>query len=181
MWLALRLFSVWVAVASFDSCAAQPLNAAQSETPEAYIAAHGGTLAPAGSLEIDGRRMSCGRWPTVLDPDYNDFGGAHSAFIVLNPQLFVGLATPVKLWIFSHECAHQNVGKDEVKADCAAVQRGRREGWLTDAGLEKICEFMRPARQDQQHFNGVQRCELMRKCLAGEPRKQKVNRPTAQP
>ena len=145
---------------------AQPLNALQpGPSPEAYIAWHGGTLVPAGQIEIDGRRMTCGKSPTVLDPHHNDFGGARSGFLILNPQLFVGLATPVKLWIYSHECAHQTVGPDEVKADCVAVQRGRREGWLTASGFEQICEFMRPARQDRQHFNGVHRCELMRQCF----------------
>jgi hypothetical protein len=174
---------VWV-VAAFlcNPCAAQPLNSVQPGlAADAYIASIGGTLAPAGSLEIDGRLMTCGRYPTVLDPDYRDFGGAHPGFLVLNPRLFGGLATPVKLWIFSHECAHQSVGTDEVKADCAAVQRGRREGWLTESGLEQVCEFMRPARQDQQHFNGVQRCELMRKCFAQGLQKQKTDHTTKQP
>jgi hypothetical protein len=120
---------------------------------------------PASRLEIDGRRMTCGRWPTVLDPEQNDFGGALPGFLILNPRLFAGLATPVKLWIYSHECAHQTVGKDEVKADCVAVQRGRREGWLTASGLEQVCEFMRPARGDHSHFTGTQRCALMRQCF----------------
>ena len=158
---------VWIALAFFSNpCAAEPLNVVQPDlTAETYIEHHGGTLAPPETLEIDGRRISCGQYPTVLDSDYEDFGGAHPRFLVLNPQRFGGLATPVKLWIYSHECAHQTVGSDEVKADCIAVRRGRREGWLTEAGLQQVCEFMRPARQDRQHFNGVQRCELMRQCF----------------
>jgi len=147
-------------------CAAQLANAAPPDLrPDAYVAAHDGTLVPAGRLEIDGRRMTCGRWPTVLDSHLDDFGEAVPGFVVLNPQLFGGLATAVKLWIFSHECAHHTVGKDEVKADCVAVERGRREGWLTKSGLEQICDFMRPARGDQSHFTGTQRCELMRQCF----------------
>ena len=109
--------------------------------------------------------MTCGQYPTVLDSSENDFGAAPHGHVVLNPQLFGGLATAVKLWIFSHECAHQTVGSDEVKADCVAVQRGRREGWLTEAGLEQVCAFMRPARGDQTHFTGTKRCELMRQCF----------------
>jgi hypothetical protein len=85
-------------------------------------------------------------------------GTAYPRFLILNPRLFVGLATSVKIWIFSHECAHQTVGKGEVKADCAAVQRGRREGWLTTAGLDQVCEFMKPARGDQS-------CALMQECF----------------
>jgi hypothetical protein len=86
--------------------------------------------------------------------------------IVLNPKLFAGLSTPVKLWIFSHECAHQKGGPDEVKADCAAVQRGRRDGWLDTNGLVEVCAFMAPARGDKSHFNGPKRCALMKTCFS---------------
>jgi hypothetical protein len=109
--------------------------------------------------------MTCGQFPTVLDPDLDDFGAAPVGFIVLNPRLFGGLATPVKLWIFSHECAHQTGGTDEVKADCTAVQRGRREGWLSVAGLNQVCEFIKPAHGDHSHFTGTQRCALMQQCF----------------
>jgi hypothetical protein len=93
------------------------------------------------------------------------FGGSYPGFIVLNPTLFVGLPTPVKLWIFSHECAHQTAGSDEVKADCLAVQRGRREGWLTEDGLGQVCTFMKPAHADSAHFTGTERCALMQQCF----------------
>jgi len=159
-------------------CAAQPLDSVQGDSsPEAYIAAHGGTLAQRGMLEIDGRRMACGPYPTVLDSHLRDFGASVRGFLILNPNLFAGLATPVKLWIFSHECAHQSVGPDEIKADCGAVQRGRGEGWLTPAGLDQICEFMRPAGQDQAHFNGVHRCELMHQCLQEHEAEQTPDKP----
>jgi hypothetical protein len=162
--------------------AAQPINPYEPDPrPEAYAADNEATLAPAGQLEIDGRRMTCGPFPTVLDPHHIDFGGAYRGFVILNPNLFAGLATPVKLWIFSHECAHQSVGQDEVKADCVAVQRGKREGWLNAAGLAQICEFMQPARADRSHFSGGQRCELMRQCFAQKdpkrPAGQAVKRP----
>jgi hypothetical protein len=133
---------------------------------EAYIAASGGTMIAAGRTEIDGHIMRCGAAPTILDPHFGDFGGSFPGFIVLNPRLFAGLPTPVKLWIFGHECAHQKVGPDEVKADCAAVQRGRADGWLDAEGLKKVCAFMAPARGDRSHFNGPKRCALMHECLA---------------
>jgi hypothetical protein len=109
--------------------------------------------------------MSCGQIPTVLDPALDDFGAAPVGVVILNPRLFGGLATSVKLWIFSHECAHQTVGADEVRADCTAVQRGRREGWLTTAGLNQVCEFMRSAPGDGSHFTGTKRCALMQQCF----------------
>jgi hypothetical protein len=145
-------------------------------TAQSYVDANGGTLIPAGRTEIDGRRVSCGYAPTILDTHLNDFGISVPGFIVLNPNLFAGLATPVKLWIFSHECAHQSVGRDEVKADCVAVRRGRREGWLTESGLAQVCEFMKPARSDSSHFSGSQRCELMQRCSRDkEGRSQRSN------
>jgi hypothetical protein len=151
---------------SFSSAIAQPASG-QSETPaEIYAATVDGKVIEAGRTEIDGRRMTCGTVPTVLDSHIKDFGVSGAGFIVLNPSMFTGLATPVKLWIFSHECAHQTVGADEVRADCAAVQRGKREGWLNQDGLAQVCEFMKPARADSSHFSGPQRCELMRRCYA---------------
>lgn len=164
----------WPACAS-----AQPRDPAA--TLEDYAAWSGGTVVPAGQIEIDGRRMSCGSAPTVLDPGYKDFGGSLPGFLILNANRFVGLATPVKLWIYSHECAHQSVGSDEVKADCVAVQRGKREGWLTPAGLAQICEFMRPARADQAHFNGPQRCELMQQCYRQPPAKASADKAAKRP
>jgi hypothetical protein len=134
-------------------------------SPEAYVAWSGGTLIAAGRAEIDGRRMACGSSPTILDSHYNDFGGSAQRFIVLNPRFFVGLPLPVKLWIFGHECAHQTVGADEAKADCVAVERGKREGWLSEQGLAQVCEFMKPAHADSLHFSGPQRCELMQRCF----------------
>jgi len=142
--------------------------AQSAETAESYVAAHGGEFAPAGRLVIDGRVMACGRVPTVLDPRLDDFGASYPGFVVLNSRLFAGLPTAAKLWIFSHECAHQTVGTDEVKADCAAVRRGRREGWLTTDGLRQVCAFMQPAHGDGSHFTGTQRCALMQQCFASK-------------
>jgi hypothetical protein len=155
--------AVLISICLSGTCAPQTL---YSETgPVEYVARRGGSLIPAGQTEIDGRRMTCGTSPTVLDSSIGDFGGAYKSFIVLNPALFAGLATSVKLWIFSHECAHQTVGLNEVRADCVAVQRGHREGWLTADGLAQVCEFMKPSHADSTHFAGTQRCELMRQCF----------------
>jgi len=68
------------------------------------------------------------------------------------------------LWIYAHECGHQFRGPDEETADCFAVQRGRRQKWLTAEGLEEVCRFIAPAKGDSMHFSGSHRCEAMRKC-----------------
>jgi hypothetical protein len=138
----------------------------QQQKAADYSAAVGGTLVPAGRTVIDGRPMSCGAAPTVLDPQLRDFGESYPGFLVLNPNLVAGVSTSVKLWIYSHECAHQTVGRNEGRADCVAVQRGRREGWLSTAGLAQVCELMRRSPGDSTHFAGPERCALMQQCYA---------------
>ena len=120
-----------------------------------------------GQLKIDGHSVVCGTRPTVLDSTLDDFGAAYPGFLILNPKLLAKLkSTPVKLWIHAHECGHQFRGPDEETADCFAVQRGRRQGWLTPEGLDEICRFMAPAKGDNVHFTGTQRCQAMRECYA---------------
>jgi hypothetical protein len=137
-------------------------------TPEEYIARTGGTakLVPVGELDIDGHKVICGQRPTVLDDKLDDYGAAYSGFLILNTRLLSKLSTPVKLWIHAHECGHQFRGEDEETADCFAVQRGRRQGWLTPEGLDEVCKFISPARGDNMHFSGSHRCEAMRRCYA---------------
>jgi hypothetical protein len=97
--------------------------------------------------------------PTVLDSQLDDYGAAYPGFLILNPKLLAKISTPVKLWIYSHECGHQFRGPDEETADCFAVQRGRRQKWLTPEGLEEICRFISPAKGESMHFKGAERCE----------------------
>lgn len=146
------------------------LSAAASETaptPEEYVAHVGGgaQLVPPGALRLDGHRVMCGQRPTVLDNTLDDYGAAYSGFIILNPRLMNRVSTPVKLWIYAHECGHQFRGPDEETADCFAVQRGRRQGWLTQEGLEEVCQFISPAKESRMHFSGSHRCAAMRKCF----------------
>jgi len=141
---------------------------ADGPTPDEYIAHTGGAaqLVPSGELTLDGRRMICGHRPTVLDSQLDDYGAAYPGFLILNPRLIAKVSTSVKLWIFAHECGHQFRGPDEEAADCFAVQRGRRQGWLTPEGVEEICRFIAPAKGDSMHVAGSYRCEYMRRCYA---------------
>lgn len=122
-------------------------------------------IVPNGELIVAGRRLRCGSRPTVLDPELDDYGAAYPGFIILNPDRMSRLPTAVQLWIHGHECAHQFRGPDEVTADCFAVQRGRRRGWLSPAGIEEICAFISSAKGDTTHYAGPKRCELMRQCF----------------
>ena len=156
-WLVL---AIALAVPSAVSAQGEP-------TPEEYARKVGGEVVPAGMLTIDGHKVVCGRRPTVMDSTLDDFGAAFSGYLILNPKLLAKIkSTPVKLWIHAHECGHQFRGPDEETADCFAVQRGRRQGWLTPEGLEEVCRFMSPAKADNVHFTGTKRCEVMRECYA---------------
>ena len=137
-------------------------------TPEEYIAHVGGDakLVAAGELKLDGYKLYCGQRPTVLDSNLDDYGAAYPGFLILNPRLLAKVSLPVKLWIHAHECGHQFRGPDEETADCFAVQRGRRQRWLTPEGLEEVCRFISPAKGDSMHFSGSHRCDLMRACYA---------------
>jgi hypothetical protein len=150
----------------FVACAASA--AAAGPSPEEYIShvGSGAVIVPGGDLRLDGRKVTCGHRPTVLDNSLDDYGAAYPGFLILNPKLMNRVSTPVKMWIYAHECGHQFRGPDEETADCFAVQRGRRQGWLSEDGLEEVCRFIAPAKGDSMHFSGSHRCAQMRKCYA---------------
>ena len=144
------------------------LQAQSPITPEEYAKKVGGDakVVPAGEFTINGRKMVCGHRPTVIDNKLDDYGAAYPGFLIMNTRLLARTTTTVQLWIYSHECGHQFRGPDEETADCFAVQRGRRQKWLTPEGLNEICAFISPAKGDSMHFKGGERCEAMRRCYA---------------
>jgi len=139
-------------------------------TAEEYVAHIGAeaTLVGPSQFKLAGQTVRCGRRPTVIDPTLDDYGAAYPGFLIINPKLIAKVPDSVKLWIYFHECAHQFRGPDEMTADCFAVQRGRRYGWLTPAGLNQVCNFISPAQGDMMHFSGSRRCEAMRKCYVSK-------------
>ena len=165
--LELRPLTVLAAVLSLLVVTGR-VGAQSPPTPEEYVAHVGGDskIVQSGQLTLDRHRVTCGHRPTVLDNQLDDYGAAYPGFLILNPKLLSKLSTPVKMWIFAHECGHQFRGPDEETADCFAVQRGRREGWLTPEGLDEVCRFISPAKGDSMHFAGSNRCEYMRSCYA---------------
>jgi hypothetical protein len=148
------------------SASAQALKT--NPTPQDYVETNGGgaTIVSAGQLVLDGHRMTCGHWATVLDPKLNDYAAApYPQFVILNMPYIAKVPTAVKLWIYSHECGHLVGGPDENKADCFAVRRGRAAGWLDTSGLDQVCGFISVARPDATHASGTDRCALMRECF----------------
>ena len=93
-------------------------------------------LVPAGRLVISGRRLSCGNTQTLLR-DFEGFA-VSSTVIMLNMQALNDLPRQVQWLIYYHECGHILLGPSETSADCYAVKRARREGWLNDQGLDDV-------------------------------------------
>ena len=149
-------------------------NSAVGPTVEQYLKQVGpeGKEIPHGQLKIDGKSVNCGKRPTVLNPNFDSWGGAFPGFLILNTKKIKGLATQVKLYIYSHECGHQFIGADETKADLFAIRRGVKWGWLDAQGLEDICIFISKLKGDAVHPPGPERCETMRtyygQLIAGE-------------
>ena len=147
-------------------------------TAKQYVSSAGGRakIVASGKLVLAGRRMICGRRPTVLDPNFIDFGGAYPGFLILNMRKIKRLPRAVQFYVFAHECGHQFRGQDEEAADCFAVKRGRRQGWLSPAGLKQICKFMSPLTGDTMHATGTERCQLMRQCYKNARSRRRANR-----
>jgi hypothetical protein len=121
-----------------------------------------GKLIAHGALKLDGKSVNCGKRPTVLNPNFDSWGGAFPGFLILNNKKMNGLNAQVKLYIYSHECGHQFIGADETRADLFAIRRGVKYGWLDAQGVEDICTFISQLKGDAVHPPGPQRCETMR-------------------
>ena len=141
-----------------------------------------GKLIAHGALKLDGKAVNCGKRPTVLNPNFDSWGGAFPGFLILNNKKMNGLSSQVKLYIYSHECGHQFIGADETKADLFAIRRGVKYGWLDASGIEDICTFISQLKGDAVHPPGPQRCETMRKYyrqLVGDGAGQQAKVPAA--
>src|SRR5262249_38881147 len=137
-----------------------------------------------GSLKIDGKSVNCGKRPTVMNSNFDSWGGAFPGFLILNTKKIEGLSTQVKLYIYSHECGHQFVGADETQADLFAIRRGVKGGGLGARGWEPFPTSIRKLRADRATPPGPERCETMRKYyqqLVGAPAQQNAAAPSSLP
>ena len=126
-----------------------------------------GTLYEAGDYEVGGRVPACGRTRTVLTADLGDYGASIGAFIVLNPTRLNRLSAATRLFVYSHECAHQLYGQGEERADCYAAKRGKAEGWLRDTDIEQVCRIFPHKSRSPDHPDRAARCDAIRACFAG--------------
>ena len=120
-------------------------------------------LVPAGRLVIEGRRLSCGSTKTLLR-DFEGFA-VSSTVIMLNMQALNPLPRQVQWLIYYHECGHILLGQSETAADCYAVKRARREGWLNDRALDDVCAVFNIAGHGPVHPDPQARCDQLRQCF----------------
>ena len=123
-----------------------------------------GKLVQPGRLVVAGRRLSCGATATLLR-DFEGFA-VSSTVIMLNMQALKDLPRPVQWLIYYHECGHILFGPSETAADCYAIRRARREGWLSKQSLEDICAVFNIAGHGPVHPDPEARCDQLRQCFA---------------
>lgn len=123
-----------------------------------------GTLYEAGNLQIGTRTPACGRARTVVTADLGDYGASIGGFIVLNPARLDRLSAASRLFVYSHECAHQLYGPGEERADCYAAKRGKAEGWLLEGDIEQVCTIFPHKSRSPEHPNRAERCAAIRAC-----------------
>jgi hypothetical protein len=94
-----------------------------------------------GSIRIGARKLQCGGVRNVPDTRLPNLGISvpDAKLLVINPMLVARQPKLVRLFVFHHECGHHHVGASEFNADCWAVRRGVRDGWLDKARLAQVC------------------------------------------
>ena len=133
--------------------------------PEPFaVATEKDRLVPAGRLVIEGRRLSCGSTKTLIR-DFEGFA-VSSTVIMLNMQALNPLPRQVQWLIYYHECGHILLGPSETSADCYAIKRARREGWLNDQALNDVCAVFNIAGHGPMHPDPQARCDQLRQCFA---------------
>lgn len=130
------------------------------------LALDNGKLVPPGQLVIAGRRLTCGDTSTLVR-DFEGFA-VSSTLIVLNSKAMKDLPRQVQWLIYYHECGHILFGPSETSADCYAVRRARREGWLDDKALSEICAVFNIAGHGPVHPDPGQRCNDLRQCFSSK-------------
>jgi hypothetical protein len=122
---------------------------------------------PAGNgIEISGRAVHCGNVRILTDRHLPSEGAAAPGLLILNPRMLSEQPASVRLFVFHHECGHHNVGESELKADCWAVDRGVRDGWLDAKGLDAVCRSFEDAPETDTHPSGRRRCRNLDQCFA---------------
>ena len=118
------------------------------------------------AIELSGRKVSCDNVEVVMDRRLPSEGAAAPGVLILNPRMLNEQPAIVRLFVFHHECGHHRVGDSELKADCWAVERGVRDGWLNQRGLKEVCKSFEDAPETPSHPSGRRRCRNLDQCFA---------------
>ena len=140
--------------AGIAACAALLASSAVAQRPEG------------GAIEISGRKVRCSNVEVVMDRRLPSEGAAAPGVLILNPRMLNEQPAIVRLFVFHHECGHHHVGESELKADCWAVDRGVRDGWLDQRGLKEVCDSFEDAPETSSHPSGRRRCRNIDQCFA---------------
>jgi hypothetical protein len=120
------------------------------------------------SIQLAGRQVQCDRVRLRLDGRLNNLGAAavDERLLLLNHRLLRRYSNTVQLFVFHHECGHHRIGASELRADCWAVNRGLRDGWLDRKGLGQVCVSFGNAPETPTHPSGRRRCANLDRCFA---------------
>jgi hypothetical protein len=120
------------------------------------------------TIRLAGRDVHCNQVRLRLDRNLDNLGAAalNERLLMLNPRLLRQYGRIVQLFVFHHECGHHRVGSSELKADCWAVDRGVRDGWLDRGGLGQVCRSFDGAPETDTHPSGRRRCANIDRCFA---------------
>lgn len=127
-----------------------------------------------GTLQLANHRVACEKVRTQLDSKLGNIGAAapYERLLLLNPALLRREPLTVQLFVFHHECGHHRVGKNEIEADCWAIQRGVEGGWLDRKGLDQVCRSFGNAPETRTHPSAKRRCAALDQCfIAAGPSK----------
>ena len=110
-----------------------------------------------------GGGLTCGGTQTLLR-DFEGFA-VSSTVIMLNVQALNPLPQKVQWLIYYQGCGDMLFGPSETSADCYAVRRARREGWLDEQALDDICAVFNIAGHGPVHPDPEERCNQLRQCF----------------
>lgn len=161
---------VCAGVAAYAALPASPVSAQRPESD---------------AIELSGRTVRCDNVEVVMDRRLPSEGAAVPGALILNPRMLNEQPAVVRLFVFHHECGHHHVGGSELNADCWAVERGVRDGWLDQRGLKEVCNSFEDAPETSSHPSGRRRCRNLDQCfataLAALPRRTPVDATAAVP
>ncbi|WP_156338079.1 hypothetical protein [Pseudomonas sp. MIACH] len=124
----------------------------------------GANFYPPGHFAIDGVPVNCRMYPTIVTTSIPDSAMFNGQAILLNPAVIGGLPTPLKLYVYAHECAHGMGYINESQADCVAIKTGRNQGWFPPQAFNDLIVMFQNNPGSLRHPPGPVRVQNMYQC-----------------